>query len=131
MNHQLRLHHIGLQCSDINKARIFYQDVLGLALKKTFVLSRELSNKIFDLYIPIDVLVFQNDALSIEVFIVPKHIKNKTTAHNCIIVPDVKEFINHCQSKNVESFSVKKGEKCLWFIKDFSGNLFELKEGKE
>ena len=121
------LHHIGVQCKNKEQTILFYQKILGLDLVKSFFLDPEISYSIFNILRNVEVLAFQNDAVYIEVFIGDGPYKPDYN-HTCIVVENIKNFIAQCESFNVESFSVKKGEKLLWFIKDFSGNLFEIKE---
>lgn len=45
-----------------------------------------------------------------------------------LAVENLEEFIVHCRNNDVITYSVKKGEKILWFIKDYSGNIFEIKQ---
>jgi len=116
-----------LQCDNKEKALLFYQKTLCLKETKTFFLSESLTYNIFNLNLSVEVIVFQNDSLYIEVFIVPGKIK-KTCAHTCILVDNLVEFIDLCKKNHVDYYSVKKEDRNLWFVKDFSGNIFELKE---
>jgi len=127
MNDQIKIHHIALQCANKEKALLFYQKTLCLKETKTFFLSESLTYNIFNLNFSVEVIVFQNDSLYIEVFIVPGKIK-KTCAHTCILVDNLVEFIDLCKKNHVDYYSLKKEDKNLWFVKDFSGNIFELKE---
>ena len=47
MNEETSLNHVALQFKDSEKAEIFFTKILGLALKKNFTISPELSNNIF------------------------------------------------------------------------------------
>jgi catechol 2,3-dioxygenase-like lactoylglutathione lyase family enzyme len=127
MNDQIKIHHIALQCDNKEKALLFYKKTLCLKETKTFFLSESLTYNIFNLNLSVEVIVFQNDSLYIEVFIVPGKIK-KTCAHTCILVDNLVEFIDLCKKNHVDYYSVKKEDRNLWFVKDFSGNIFELKE---
>jgi len=127
MNDQIKIHHIALQCDNKEKALLFYQKTLCLKETKTFFLSESLTYNIFNLDLSVEVIVFQNDSLNIEVFIVPGKIK-KTCAHTCFLVDNLVEFIDLCKKNHVDYYSVKKEDRNLWFVKDFSGNIFELKE---
>jgi len=127
MDDKIKIHHIALQCDNKEKALLFYQKTLGLKETKTFFLSESLTYNIFNLNLSVEVIVFQNDSLYIEVFIVPRKIK-KTCAHTCILVDNLVEFIDLCKKNHVDYYSVKKEDRNLWFAKDFSGNILEMKE---
>ncbi|CAB1080301.1 hypothetical protein D1AOALGA4SA_7985 [Olavius algarvensis Delta 1 endosymbiont] len=47
--------------------------------------------------------------------------------HLCLAVDDLPGFIEKCRSMQVEVARIPKGDKTLTFIKDFDGNLFEIK----
>ena len=127
MNQSVRFHHVAFHCNDKDKALFFYQDILGLDLVKTFSLSRELTNDIFGLNEPVDVIAFQNDGIYIEIFFISS--PNIASCHHVgLIVEDLEEFIDFCRNNDVVTYSVKKEQKPLWFIKDFSGNIFEIKQ---
>jgi hypothetical protein len=119
--------HIALQNSDKKQAEIFFTKILKLPLIKTFTISDELSNEIFGFNQDVIVDVYGNEESCFEVFISKKQI-NKGYEHTCIEINDKKNFINKCKRYKIEPIFVKKGTKTLLFIKDFSGNLFEIKE---
>ena len=48
--------------------------------------------------------------------------------HTCIEIYNKVEFIKRCKKYKIEPIYVKKDNKTLLFIKDFSGYLFEIKE---
>jgi predicted enzyme related to lactoylglutathione lyase len=123
----VQIYHIALQCDEKNKAMVFYQQVLGLNLTKSFKLSRELTKEIFDIDKGTEVLVFQDSNVYIEVFIM-QNIQNRSCNHIGLIIYNLKEFIEVCNHHHITCFSVKKGEKIIWFVKDFSDNIFEIKE---
>jgi hypothetical protein len=47
--------------------------------------------------------------------------------HLCLEVDDLNDFLNKCNILGVEVVKIPKGDKTLIFIKDFDGNLFEIK----
>ena len=44
-------------------------------------------------------------------------------------VDDLSGFIEKCRSMSVEITQVPKGDNTLTFVRDFDGNLFEIKGG--
>jgi len=121
--------HSALHYSDRKQAEIFFTKILELKLKKTFTLSKDLSNNIFKINEEVTVDVYSNDEACFEVFITKIKIEHGYE-HICIEIDDKEEFIKRCRKYKIEPKIVKKGAKTLLFIKDFLGNLFEIKEKK-
>lgn len=127
MTEKIKTIHVALQYSDRKKADIFFNKILGLKLDKSFSLSKDLSKDIFGLSEEVIVDVYKNDEACFEVFITDIQ-TNYSFEHTCIEIENKVEFLKRCKSYEIEPIFVKKGVKTLLFIKDFSGNLFEIKE---
>lgn len=119
--------HVALQYKDRKQAEIFFSKVLELHLKKTFDLSEELSNQIFGKKEDVIIDVYANDYSCFEIFITKTQIKHNYE-HTCIEINNKEEFISRCQKYGIEPFFVKKELKTLLFIRDYAGNLYEIKE---
>jgi len=127
MKKETKTLHVGLQYSDRKQAEIFFTKILNLHLNKTFSLSKELSNEIFKINEKVTVDVYCNKKSYFEIFITK--IKNKNSFnHICIEIDNKQVLTERCKKYNIEPLFVKKGEKTLLFIRDFSDNLFEIKE---
>lgn len=118
--------HVALNYSNKDKADIFFREILGLKLQKSFILNPELSKQIFDLSEQVDVFVYGDESAVFEVFITEKKVKH-SFEHICIKVNDKKDFIEKCKSYGLKPYQINKDEKQLLFVKDFSGNLYEVK----
>jgi len=127
MSEKTKLLHVALQYNDSEKADIFFTKILGLELQKEFSLSENLSNEIFQIKENVDIRVYSNEQVAFEIFITKKP-KNIGFEHTCIEIQDKEKFIECCKRYNIKPMFVKKGEKNLLFVKDFSNNLFEIKE---
>lgn len=127
MNEETILKHVALQYSDRKQAEIFFIKVLGMQLQKTFTISEELTNEIFGIKEEMLIDVYQNENACFEIFITDKQ-TDYSYEHTCIQINNKEEFIDRCKKYGVEPIFVKKGLKTLLFIKDFAGNLFEIKE---
>ncbi len=119
------LQHIAINYKDKQKADIFFTKVLNLKLLKSFILNSNLAKQIFNIYQQVDVLVYGNNLTIFEVFITQKEIIH-IFDHICIKVNNRKEFINKCKKYGLKPYHIDKDEKKLLFVKDFSGNLFEI-----
>jgi catechol-2,3-dioxygenase len=127
MNEETILKHVALQYSDRKQAEIFFTKILEMRLQKTFTISEELLNKIFGIKEEILIDVYKNENACFEIFITDKQ-TDYSFEHTCIQINNKEEFIERCKEYDVKSIFVKKGVKTLLFIKDFAGNLFEIKE---
>jgi hypothetical protein len=127
MTKGVKTKHIALQYSDRKKAEIFFNKILLLPKNKTFTLSKELSNDIFDINEEVIVDVYSNEDAYFEVFIT-KIKTNYKYDHTCIEVENEEEFVKRCKGFKIEPKYVKKGDRELLFIRDFSGYLYEIKE---
>jgi hypothetical protein len=127
MNQKTAIKHIGIQYNDRESARIFFKEILGLEFKKTFTLSSELSNDIFGIseYVTID--VYQNDDSYFEVFLTNNITKN-SYEHICLEIESKNQLIDKCKEHGLEPIVINKNGKTLLFIRDFSGNLYEIKQ---
>jgi catechol 2,3-dioxygenase-like lactoylglutathione lyase family enzyme len=127
----MRLQHIALVSSSESKSDRFYQDVLGLEKKESKILSSELSKKIFGISRNCKIVNYGNHEIQFEIFISEKgRPKNKTMDHICLDVYDRNLFIQQCNRMKIEVNQIPRGESMLVFIKDYDGNLFEIKEKK-
>jgi catechol 2,3-dioxygenase-like lactoylglutathione lyase family enzyme len=127
MDEKTVLNHVALECSDMEKAKTFFTIILGMPLMKTFTVSAELSEAIFGIKEHVDVDVYDNEQTRFEVFIT-KTVKLSGYKHICIEIDDKQTFINRCKTHGIEPMIIQKDGKDLLFVKDFSGNLFEIKE---
>jgi catechol 2,3-dioxygenase-like lactoylglutathione lyase family enzyme len=125
----MRLNHIALVCGSEQRADDFYEGVLGLRRIKSFVLSNDLAHQIFGIDREYRVLVYGNDRFSAEVFLAA-HPPGPDTglAHVCLELKDREDFVKRCESMHVEVNRIPKGDTLLTFVKDYDGNLFEIKE---
>lgn len=127
MHEETTLKHVALQYLDREKAEIFFTKILGIPLKKKFAISPELSEAIFGIKENVEIMVYDNQRATFEVFITPIN-KKLGYEHTCIEIKDKKEFIKRCKKHGIKPDIIKKDNKKLLFVRDFAGNLFEVKE---
>ena len=121
--------HVALCMDSKVHARSFYQDLLHADFVKEFEISSSLVKDIFSIDIEketLSVMVFEIENMLFEIFI------NNNTAsssfdHVCISVGDLNGFVKQCHKLNIPVSKITKDDKILVFIKDYSGNLFEIK----
>ena len=123
------LKHVGLTCSTEENSDKFYKDLLGLNKSDPKTLPSALSKAIFNLDAELQIINYMDEKVHFEVFITGL-IDNKSSqiAHQCLEVDALFDFIEKCRALNVELSRIPKGDKTLTFIRDFDGNLFEIKQ---
>jgi catechol 2,3-dioxygenase-like lactoylglutathione lyase family enzyme len=126
MNEETIFQHVALQCTDKEKAEIFFNEILGLTLIKTYELSEKLSEDIFEIKKRVNIMVYGNEKTYFEVFLTEQQIYH-SFEHICIEIKDKETFIERCIKNGINPIYVKKGEKTLLFIRDFAHNLYEIK----
>ncbi len=125
----MRVNHIGLVNDSKEAARTFYHTILGLDEKYSFTLNEEETRQIFGLAIPCDVLVFEKDRVKIEIFVPLKKVRLAMgMSHLCLDVKNIPDVLQRCEAKGAEIIRLKRGERLVYFVKDFTGNIVELKE---
>ena len=128
------LNHIALVCrSEINSDK-FYQEILGLRKLESKTVPAELSKKIFDSEQAYKLIKYGNNDIMFEIFISAEQDRTAIQSsqirieHTCIEVDEIDAFLKKCTSMAVEIRRIPKGGAQLVFVKDFDGNLFEIKE---
>ncbi len=124
----MRLHHVALVCSTRENADRFYEELVGLEKIKVSALSKELAEQIFDISLECEMITYGNENFSIEVF-VGERVPGKTSGvgHFCLQTKDREDFLAKCDSAGLTVKRVPKGDSVVTFVKDFDGNLIEIK----
>ncbi|MEA3316643.1 MAG: VOC family protein [Bacteroidota bacterium] len=122
----MKLEHIALTISDSDEIENFYRDILEMELEKSFVLNKDLANKIFNINNDISVFLMKKDNLLLELF-VAKTDDKKSFNHVCISVNNRKMLFEKAQKKSYKCIKIERDKSDLIFVNDKSGNAFEIK----
>ena len=121
------LEHIGITINEYNDIQAFYKDLLGLKEVKTFDLYEDMSQKIFGIRTPVQVMHFSCEDLHLELFLTDKKQKSIYN-HICISLQNRDDIIQKAKSMGFPVIEIKRESgNYLLFIKDNSGNMFEIK----
>lgn len=124
----MRLHHVAVACSSQENAERFYGGVLGLGKTKESLLSEALAERIFHIAEKCQIIFYANETLSVEVFVPSSPVRTAPSfAHLCLEVESRDEFIGRCREMGLAVNLIPKGESQLIFVRDYDGNLFEIK----
>jgi len=124
----VKLLHVGLASSSEENADKFYAGLLGLEKMAPKDLPAQTANAIFGVATPMKMINYLGDAVRIEVFLgAGGPAKRGHVDHICFEVEDIEAFLQKCREENVEVIQVPRDNSPVTFIKDFDGNLFEIK----
>ncbi|OPX38579.1 MAG: hypothetical protein B1H13_11080 [Desulfobacteraceae bacterium 4484_190.3] len=111
----MKLHHVAVVCSSLKNADRFYGEILGLQQ--------------IDADLECQFILYENENFTIEVFIIPAAQQKITPiAHLCLEVDNKEKFAKNCQANGLVVKKIPRGNSLLIFVKDYDGNLFEIKE---
>jgi catechol 2,3-dioxygenase-like lactoylglutathione lyase family enzyme len=89
---------------------------------------RTLAKQIFNLDVEYTIINYANDKIHFEIFVdEQKCFDNQKVEHVCIEVDNLEGFLNKCRDRGVEVLQIPRGSSLLTFIRDYDGNLFEIK----
>jgi len=123
------IEHVALECDTIDHAKQLYEDLFRCTTVKTFVLSSLLSQQIFSVNNPVEVVVYNSCSGVFEVFITGGKKEPSGFQHVCISVNDIESFLNDCERLHFKTIIVEKNNKRYVFLHDLVGNVFEIKQG--
>jgi len=123
----MKLNHIAITITDFSEIKDFYKDLLGMKDVRQFTLNKNLSKNIFGLEKETIAYLLQKDELFFEIFILPQDIE-KGFNHICFSVPDREEIVKQAKHKNYVVTRIEREHFDLIFVKDKSGNIFEIKQ---
>lgn len=122
------LNHVGVVNSTAEEAQMFYGDFFGMTLIKDYMVSATLSDALFAVPEGIRMMVFGMEKYKIEVFIHPNHRRESPTiAHFGLLVDHFDELLKRADEHGVTLVIGSHQEKTVYFVKDFSGNMVEIK----
>jgi hypothetical protein len=89
---------------------------------------RDLSREIFNLDSEFKIVNYANNRIHFEIFIdTARPYNDKRIEHICLEFENLEELLARCQQLDIKILKVPRGDTILTFIRDFDGNLFELK----
>ena len=124
--------HTALVCRTEENADRFFQDLLGLEKAEPWPLPVDLAMAIFDMDDELTVINYTGKGMHFEIFIDADYPGNSDgMAHTCVEVASRLHFLETCKTLGVRVNRVPKGDRVLIFVRDFDGNLFEVKFGTD
>ena len=123
------LNHVALVSSSEENSDLFFRDLLGLKKMGPKTVPSELARKLFGLNEEYRVIDYGNEKFKFEVFLArPGLPDNKRLDHVCLEVRDRPALLSKAADLGLEIIQAPKGEALVVFLKDFDGNLYEIKD---
>ena len=126
----MRLSHIGLNIQNKEELTDFYQNILGFHPEYQFDLSPDYATNIFNIAEQPEVFIYKREDIYIELFVY----EGSTLpgfAHLCMEVTDRETIVKKSEQSGYPVIRIERSNKPdLLFIKDKTGNIFELKNDK-
>ncbi len=122
------LDHIGIVNKSEEDALRFYRDILGLDKIKDSVSTADLSEQLFLISKDIKMIVFGKGRVKVEIFILPEFIHpSPNIPHLGIQVENLEGLLERARQLGARVIKGQRGDKTVYFLQDFSGNLIEVK----
>lgn len=123
--------HWGLTVSSETRARELFEKLFRMPVVKQFDVTESLSRSLFDIGGEARAIVFDAGGTVIEVFIDPESARRANRYdHLCLAVEGRDALLKRAEEMGLKINRFRKGDREIVFIRDFDGNLYEIKEGK-
>lgn len=123
----MRLKHIALNIKNKEELTSFYQNILDFHFVYQFDLNAAYALKIFGFEKEIEVFVYSNGSIDLELFVFPEKTDQGFT-HICLEMEDCESVAAACIKAGYSTIKIEREEKdALLFVMDKAGNKFELK----
>ena len=123
----MNLEHVALNITDPEEIESFYCEILGMSEIRHSVLDKNLAREIFGIEKETTVFQLQKNEILLEIFVRPERFENGFS-HICISISNREEIANKADQNGYSCVHLKRGNSDMIFIKDNSGNIFELKQ---
>ena len=125
----MHLNHVALVNTSDEQAGKFYGEFLELEKTREYTVTSGLAEQLFSLNRDIKAVVYEKDSIRFEIFIDPDSIPaTSEIRHTALFVDDLSAFLERAGQFKVEHIIGKIPEKTVHFIKDYSGNMIEIKQ---
>ena len=125
----MNVRHYALACRSEETADRFYTAFLGMKKLDRRTVAAALSGALFNIPRDLIILNYTGDGVYFEIFIHEREPSAAPSpAHICLEVEGLEAFLERCRAMDVPVIRAPRGEQWITFIKDYDGNLFEVKE---
>ncbi len=122
----MQLEHIAITVNDSSEIPSFYKQILGMNEIKNFKIDKLLAGKIWGIKRETKVYLLNIDQLFLEIFVDNKKYSQRFN-HICLKINNRELMIKKALANHYECIQIEREKSDLVFIKDKSGNIFEIK----
>lgn len=126
----MNVEHVALTIRSPEEIGNFYKELLGAREIKNFVLEKDIAREIFGIDRETSVFQLQKDNLLLELFVMPESFDHGFN-HLCISVKNRVALVEKAAENAYECIRIRRKGSLLIFIKDKSGNIFEIWESDD
>ncbi len=128
----MQLHHVGIINKTEDQAVRFYQKFLGMEKVREYDVTSELSRQLFSHSDTLRAVTFSKQNVKIEIFLLPVFdLPSPNISHFCLHLDNFQEILETAHKAGVTLITGKKGDRNVYFLRDFSGNLIEIKPAEQ
>jgi len=126
----LKIEHFAVGSNSEDDSDKFFMNLLDMRKERSFVVSDDLMEQFFGIRREQKIVRYRNDNVSVETFITEDY---STTldkfTHICLVINDREKIIEKAKELKIKVIQVprKSSEGYYLFLKDFYGNLYEIK----
>ncbi len=125
----MKIHHVALVSGSEENSDRFYRGLLGFERIRSFTVSQELASGFFGYDSSIRAMTYVRGEVTFEVFVVEEGATIHPRFHHVgLEVESRARFLEKCREMQVEIMEIPKEDRIITMIRDFAGNLFEIKE---
>ena len=123
----MKFKHLGITINNANEIADFYENVFEMEKVRVFELNSNLCKKFFKIPQSVEIHLMKKDDVEIELFI-RQELKQPSFEHFCLSFADRKKIVERAIENDYEVIIEERKNFDIIFIKDHSGNIFEIKE---
>lgn len=123
----MKFKHLGIMINNVSEITDFYENIFEMKKVRVFELNSNLCEKFFNISQPVEIHLMQKDDVEIELFI-RQEMKQPSFEHFCLSFANRNKIVDRAIKNNYEVIIEERTNFDIIFIKDHSGNIFEIKE---
>ncbi len=126
----MNIKHIGININTLEDIERFYAGLLGFKTEYKFMLDASLSERVFGINRGCEVYYLSNGTIEVELFYSKEKVQSGY-AHICFETDDTGRLTEKARKAGfLHLYRERKEKEPLIFLKDLSGNIFEIKKSK-
>lgn len=123
------IQHVCLPVASERNAQTVFEEVFEWPILYRFPIDSKTLNSLFNVDHEAEAIVYDAGNVNVEVFITGEAgLDANRFRHICLTVADRDTLLEKARIHGLEIRTAQRGDKTVFFLVDFDGNLYELKE---